>query len=424
MLFTQSTTKLEKHTTVHHVNVGKTYGFGTPILLSDGSTKLVENLRLDETVVGLDGLPKKIIEIHQGEGQLYKISQENGVDYVTNGLHELVLKFYNTSSIKWIEHTKSYHVNYIENLEHKVNIFCPDPHTNLTESNRNNMYIRASDFLKLKWKEESTNCDYDTLIISVEDYLKLSNNVKKSLYGFKQCVDFKETPIKLEGYMLGVWLCGNSNCAEVSSTDEKMVKYFVDFGLQNYLKVTKINQTYRFSTMFGANSHDKLTLALRHYNLVLNKHIPKEYLFNSRQIRLELLAGIIDGCGSLKINTSPHTTEIYKLKILSDNLAMDIIFLARSLGFQVINTNIKVMNDNTEETINKIYISGNNLCSIPSLLERKRAKKTKTKYSSLFTKISVTKIERGKFAGFQIEGDGKFIGTDFTVMHNSTFSNI
>ena len=33
---------------------------------------------------------------------------------------------------------------------------------------------------------------------------------------------------------------------------------------------------------------------LRSYNLLNNKHIPKQYLENSQDIRLKVLAGIID----------------------------------------------------------------------------------------------------------------------------------
>jgi hypothetical protein len=51
-------------------------------------------------------------------------------------------------------------------------------------------------------------------------------------------------------------------------------------------------------TKISKNKHiNKLKEALKYYNILSNKHIPKDYLMNSRKIRCELLAGLIDSDG-------------------------------------------------------------------------------------------------------------------------------
>ena len=72
---------------------------------------------------------------------------------------------------------------------------------------------------------------------------------------------------------------------------------------------------------------DILLDLLRRYELINNKHIPDEYLHNSRKNRLELLAGLIDTDG-YKDKMCYEITQ--KTKILADQ----IVYLARSLGFK------------------------------------------------------------------------------------------
>ena len=60
------------------------------------------------------------------------------------------------------------------------------------------------------------------------------------------------------------------------------------------------------------------------------KRIPKEYLINSRENRLKLLAGIVDSDGYV-YNKGANLSIVTKLKGLADDYA----YLCRSLGFKV-----------------------------------------------------------------------------------------
>ena len=71
---------------------------------------------------------------------------------------------------------------------------------------------------------------------------------------------------------------------------------------------------------------NKLLKMLKGHNLIGNKHIPHIYKCNSREIRLQLLAGILDSDGS-------NIQNSYDIIQKNETLLDDIIYLARSLGF-------------------------------------------------------------------------------------------
>lgn len=76
---------------------------------------------------------------------------------------------------------------------------------------------------------------------------------------------------------------------------------------------------------------DPLRNALKQFNLMcrsVNKHIPDIYLFNSREIRLNLLQGLYDTDGYTELEGSTTFTTC------SDKLSEDFAFLVRSLGIR------------------------------------------------------------------------------------------
>jgi replicative DNA helicase len=111
--------------------------------------------------------------------------------------------------------------------------------------------------------------------------------------------------------------------------------------------------------------------ALRHYNILDNKHIPDDYKINSRENRLKLLAGLIDTDGSVEQGgVTVRISQCVEHKPIIEGAK----FIADSLGFQ---TSIK--NKKTSWTHKDVYkkgealvltISGYGVENIPTLLER------------------------------------------------------
>lgn len=126
--------------------------------------------------------------------------------------------------------------------------------------------------------------------------------------------------------------------------------------------------------------------ALRGLGVLNNKHIPKCYLENSRQARLELLAGIIDTDGHA-------STGGYDICFKSKRLITDIITLARSLGFTVKDaryspkTCTNAPGGPKQCEAYRSYIGGGDIHEVPVLLARKKLHPSTQRYDLAHFKI-------------------------------------
>lgn len=120
--------------------------------------------------------------------------------------------------------------------------------------------------------------------------------------------------------------------------------------------------------------------------------IEKKYLINTEKIRLKLLAGLIDKYGIIN-NKDIEFDEIKLFKNLE--------FLSATLGYISSRKN------------NKLYISGNYLNKIPTLL-----KKLPSTYNNLTFSISEKEIDN--YYGFELDGNGRFVLASGLVTHNSS----
>jgi len=68
---------------------GKCLGRGTPILMHDGTVRPVESVVVGDRLMGDDSTPRLVLSVSRGSEDLYRVCQENGIDYVINGSHIL-----------------------------------------------------------------------------------------------------------------------------------------------------------------------------------------------------------------------------------------------------------------------------------------------------------------------------------------------
>ena len=162
--------------------------------------------------------------------------------------------------------------------------------------------------------------------------------------------------------------------------------------------------------------------------MIDNKHIPKEYLLNDRETRLKVLAGLIDTDGSVRANG--HEIRISQGP-RNYQIVYDALYLAQSLGFSChLNSGKNQWTD--EKTglkkfseYKELSITGQYLYEIPTLLPHKKLEKftniiTIAKCPSyLQTRFKLTEKPIGDFVGFQLEGDGRFLLSDFSTSHNT-----
>lgn len=349
---------------------GKCLGRDTPVLMFDGTVKMVQDIRIGDKLMGPDSSPRTVRSLARGQEMMYRVVPVKGEPYIVNENHILSLK--------------------------KTAEFHGDP--------------RHGEIVN----------------ISVKDYLSKSEWFKHIHKGWRTGVEWPSTvvPDELSPYMLGVWLGdGSSAGAAITSADDEIVDFIKTFcastghNLRIQLLPDNAASTYCMSTSYRREG--SMLAALRRYNLINNKHIPTDYKITSSRQRLELLAGILDSDGYLHHG---HYDVVFK----SEQLSHDLAFLARSLGFAcyVKPCRKTCTNNGVTGDYFRLIISGD-VSRIPTILKRHQPDVRQQKKSVLVTGIRLERLTVGDYYGFEIDGDHLFMLGDFTVTHNTaTFSDI
>jgi superfamily II DNA or RNA helicase len=345
---------------------GKCLGAGTPVLMFDGTIKAVEDIAAGELLMGPDSEPRTVLSVCRGREMLYRIDQKRaGESYVVNESHVLSLVMTGGSM-----HS------------------CGIP-------------------------------DGSVVNLSVKDYLQRNRTFKHCAKGYRTGVEFGYSDVPLDPYFLGVWLGdGTSKTVEFTTEDSEVVdamtEYATSRGVATKLRCTAGRAaTYSISNGLKKTGH-VIHSDMKSLNLFNNKHVPHIYKANSRDIRLGVLAGLIDTDGSL------HRTGCYDIVFKSKQLADDTAFLARSLGFSsFLRSCLKeCVNNGKVGTYYRVSVYGD-VHEIPVRISRKVSLERTQKKNHLLTAISVTPIGDGDYYGFELDGDGLFLLGDFTVTHNT-----
>lgn len=70
----------------------KCLGLGTPVMMADGSVKVVEDIQTEDCLMGDDLSPRIVKACGQDRGPLYRVEQELGDDFICNDVHILCLQ--------------------------------------------------------------------------------------------------------------------------------------------------------------------------------------------------------------------------------------------------------------------------------------------------------------------------------------------
>lgn len=71
---------------------GKCFALNTPILMYDGSIKLIQDILVGDYVMGDDCKPRTVLSLGSGVDELYTVHQEYGMQYTVNSDHILCLR--------------------------------------------------------------------------------------------------------------------------------------------------------------------------------------------------------------------------------------------------------------------------------------------------------------------------------------------
>lgn len=135
-------------------------------------------------------------------------------------------------------------------------------------------------------------------------------------------VQFEEREVKIDPYILGL-LIGDaylgSGMIEFSNTEEDILEAIKSHYETSY----KSDTTIKIKDKHSELKNELERLGLR--ETAEFKHIPDDYKYNSPEVRLEVLRGLIDTDGYVKNSSIEFCT-------ISETLAFDVKFLVESLG--------------------------------------------------------------------------------------------
>lgn len=343
---------------------------GQKILMFDGSTKNVEDISPNDLLFGPDSLPRTVLELRRGKGEMVEITPTKGQKFVINTDHILTFQ-----------------------------------------------HVRGK-----------------MIDVSFKDWSKWTNNKKHEHKLIRTGVDFTpKKKLPLDPYFLGIMLGDGSFSQKnprITTVDKEIVKFcktqakLFNLRLVKYPKKEQPNcPTYGFSgPMLGGKIANPLTQLLKSMGvwevICENKFVPFEYKTASRQDRLNILAGLLDTDGSLDSNCFDFISK-------SKQLADDVVFLSRSLGLAAyIKPCTKKDQSGTSGLYYRVSISGHTN-EIPTLLKRKKASVRKQIKNVLHVGFTYKILPAQEdFYGFSLDGDQRYLLDDFTITHNSGKSNL
>ncbi len=178
------------------------------------------------------------------------------------------------------------------------------------------------------------------------------------------------------------------------------------------------------------SGRNRLVSALESYGLIctsLEKHIPKAYLFNSREVRIALLQGLYDTDGYTSKYNPEHDTNgaSSEFTTSSEQLSKDFAFLVRSLGIRdTIVCNLgKYINNGQVITCHNSYT---HYIKVPNNLQFYTSKKHSNRYrlrqnSPIRNIIDIEYIGDEECQCIHVDSnDHTYITDNFTPTHNTT----
>ncbi len=193
---------------------GKCHGIGTKILMYNGIFKYVEDIIVGDILLGDDNTPRKVLTLGRGIGKIYKVTTSSGYDSFT---------------------VNEDHILCLYNIE--------------------------------------KDCEEE---ITVKDYLSLLS-LKTNYRGYSKSIEFKEKPVPIDPFIVGLWLNGLKYKFSSLSQKDKTTLLII---LQNNLP--------RGCYVFVRNN--LLHITGKFIKELTN--IPSLYKYNSKKIRHEILKGI------------------------------------------------------------------------------------------------------------------------------------
>jgi len=355
---------------------------GVEVLLYSGAKKRAGDVVVGDALMGPDSTPRHVLSTCSGVSQMYCVTPKIGKPFkcTDNHLVTVICKIGRLNSNR-----KSWSSGFIPGKVYDV------PASNLAGRNKAQMH----------------------------------------LYGLQTAtVEFPTKELPIDPYIYGLWLGDGAWKAPcITGIDDEVLSAWIDYfsgrGMRMVTHCDKrrpnVKTVYARAKKNFTKGKNWVTDFFRSSTNAESKFIREEYLTASAEQRMQLLAGIIDTDGTFD--------KVRHIIGCSDPLLMDgYERLANSLGFRTSRIKrsagyIGVRGD--EKMCEALGLSGDTW-RVPVKLDRKRRMPPTAGDKRKKHGVSAFDVEpcgMGKYAGFTVDGDGRFLLGDCTVTHNSSKTN-
>ena len=313
----------------------------------DGSVKLAKDVVVGDMLIGDDGKATRVRKTISGSTSMYDIQplKQNFLRHRVTSNHILTVRLLSHKSI-----VKASTAEYI--------VYWWNPST-LTRSEKVFKTIQEANTFS-----ESVPLLDAIVDITIDDYQKLSDDIKKQMVLFKsEAIHWPTEPVDVDPYSFGQLLL--EGCQDSLTTDDN--------------------------------------------------RIPQLYATNDVETRSNLVAGVLDKIGSLEMTDEGQYNLV--MSACKRGVIEDLWFVIQSLGLSC-----------------QLFVTKTGMYALRSALESKWFEKVPgskflMKNKSFDKKrmgdddsVSLFEISCcgvGPFVGWQLEGNGRFVGGDFTMYHNT-----
>ncbi len=279
---------------------GKCLGFNTPVMMFDGSIKMVQDIKQYDILMGDDSLPRNVLSLTRGKEQMYKITQENGEYYIVNSSHILSL--------------------YEPNKKQIVDI-C------------------IKDYLNLKEICVAPNGITMTMN-SIKKYM-----IKGGLYGFKTKVNFKSKPVEIDPYLVGLIL--GKKFINIDKNSSELYLFIEKYDLNNHphipLNYKANTQIIQLSVLAGLidtiSISDKISNT---YLLTIDTYeLLNDIIFICRSYGINYFVSCLDTINQIDLKLTLYGEKIFDIPVKNiDNKLFKNIFDVFNFFDDEINSNI------------------------------------------------------------------------------------
>ena len=237
---------------------GKCWSPDTLLRKYDGTLVMAKDVVVGDVMMGAHNEPQKVLSTTTGRDQMYRIrSRQKGcrIDFTCNSVHVLTVRF-------------------------------------------------AADLSNTRSAYKDVYKKGEIYDIPLNEFLKLPSYIRSRFNLMRQRIDYPERQHIIDPYILGLWL-GDGDKAHpritVGTNEPEIMSAITDYCDKNGFEANVRYQNHSAGECceVGIKSGKILPEEMRRLDIEGNKHIPQEYLIDSVENRLQLLAGLIDSDGCL-----------------------------------------------------------------------------------------------------------------------------